>query len=338
MHSLRPCRRRRTLLRVVSPRWWTVPLAVMVIRAAAAQVSDGAPVALDDSPVADRTLAEVEAQVADNPRRAADLLRSLLDEYADRVVPIPGRPGLFRSVRAAVLEVLAENTAVRNVWRSESDVEAMDLLASAGPEETLRRRPMTAAGLESALRTAQRAIERGSPEAGLRLLEAIASWPGAEAIDVQRRRELLAATAWIAMAGNEAAGSDRRRREEAIELVRRRDPAVADRLAGWADSLVRADGPAAVDRDPATREWTALWSAPLEESLHRRRTVDLASGRTLHSNPEGVRRAGMYLTGVPVVIGDLVLVNEGRLIEAVDRYTGRLRRAAGRPRRDRGGG
>ncbi len=325
MSSIRPRRDPETVRPAASFRWWAMPLAVVVIRVAAAQVSDGAPVALDDSPVADRILAEVEAQAADNPRRAADLLTSLLDEYADRVVPIPDRPDVFRSVRAAVLEVLAENAEVRRAWRTRGDDEASELLATAGPAETLRRRPMTAAGLESALRTAQRAIEGGAPDAGLRLLDAVADWPGADTDDVLRRRDVLAATAWIAIARDDVSASDRRRRDDAIEVVRRREPAIADRLAAWADAWDRVDDPAAVDQDPATREWTVLWDAPLEESLYRRRTIDRASGRTLHSNPEGVRRAGMYLTGVPVVVGDLVLVNEGRLIEAVDRYTGRLR-------------
>ncbi len=325
MSPSRPRRRSKILPRAASLQWWAVSLTLAVLRVATAQISDTAPVALDDSPVADRILAEVEAQVGDNPRRAADLLASLLDEYGDRVVPIPDRPDVFRSVRAAVLEVLAGNAAVRTAWRERGEVEASELLSAAGPAETLRRRPMTGAGLEAAYRAAQRAIESGSPEAGLRLLDSVATWPDADTPEAQGRRELLAATAWIAIARDAGSAPDRRRRDDAIEAVRRREPAAAARLQVWAEAIDRPGDDGAGDMDPAMREWTVLWDAPLEESLHRRRTVDPGSGRVLHSNPEGVRQTGMFLTAVPVVVGDLVLVNEGRLIEAVDRYTGRLR-------------
>ena len=292
---------------------------------AAGQVPDS-PVALDDSPVADRLLAEVEAQALDNPRRAADLLADLLDQYGDRVVPIADRPEVFRAVRAAALDVLARHPEVRAVWQEAREVEAAAMLETAGAIETWRRRPMTLAGLEAALRAAQTAIEHGSPEAGLRLLESIETWPGATDAATAARRDLLTATAWIAIARNDDSPANRHRRDDAIAAVRRRDADLAARLAAWIESPADdADVADRGDADPATKAWTVLWEEPLEASLHRRRTTDLATGRPLHSNPESVLRSGMFLTSVPVVVGDLLIVNEGRLLEGLDRYTGRLR-------------
>jgi hypothetical protein len=306
-------------------RSWGLLLVFLAARLSYAQIPDNAPVALDDSPVADRILAEVEAQSSDNPRRAADLLADLLDEYADRVVPIPDQPEMFRSVRSAALEVLFQEASVRRAWRERCDAEALELLESAGPDETLRRRPMTKAGLEAAYRVAQRLIESGLASSGLRLLESIEEWPDAGTAVSSRRREILAAIAWIDLASSDGLASSQDARDEAIDLVRRHDPALAERISRWIVAGNELPIGSSSDRDPSLREWTVLWEAPLQDSLHRRRTVDRPTGRVLHSNPEGVRRSGTFLTSVPVVVGDLILVNEGHLIEAVDRYTGRLR-------------
>ncbi len=311
---------------VAAVRWLLMLTVTSIVGHAGGQVGDVAPVALDDSPVADRLLAEVEAQSVDNPRRAADLLSDLLDEYGDRVVATPDRPEVFQSVRAAALAVLVRDAAVRSAWLERCDAEAAALLAEAGEVETLRRRPMTEAGLEAALRLAQTCIESGSPDAGLRLLEEVEGWPGASAVESRRRQDILRAIAWIAIARAEDSDANRGRRDDAIDRVRRVAEEVADRLVTW--TVNGADGEGAVTEagvDPADRAWTVLWEEPLEASLHRRRTTDMATGRMLHSNPEAIRRSGIYLTSVPVVVGDLVIVNEGRLLEGVDRYTGRLR-------------
>lgn len=289
---------------------------------AVAQMGDLAPVALDDSPVAERLLAEVEAQAADNPERSAALLADLLDEYADRVVVTADDPDRFESVRQVVLRVLADDGAIRDAWRARHEAEAATILAEDGAEACLRRRPLTDAGLEAGLRIAQRTIESGDPGNGRRLLAGLADWPGAGAAEVADRRAVLEVLAWIAIAVDDPSPATRDARDAAIEVVRLRDAGLADRLAAIAAADPPGDGrPTA---SPFDRDWTALWEVPLEASLHRQRTVDVATGRTSHPDPDGVRLDGRYLVTVPAVAGDLVLVNEGRLLEGIDRYTGRL--------------
>lgn len=291
------------------------------------QIREFAPVAIDDSPVADRLLAEVEAQYSDNPERAVELLAELLDGYADRVVSMPDEPEGFRSVRSAVLSLLVRELAVQSAWRREFDVEADALLERSGAAETWRRRPFTPAGREAGLRLAQRAAETGSPETAIRLLEAIDAWPEDRFENDRRRRDLLAAEAWIAIARSDAAPASRKRRDDAIEKVRSHSPELAARLASWA--AVEPSGDAASIPmsvvESGRQDWTVLWEAPLEETLFLRRTTDRATGRNLHSDMERLRREARYLTSVPAVFDDLVIVNEGHLLEGIDRFTGRLR-------------
>lgn len=289
-----------------------------------AQLSEFAPVAVDDSPVAERMLAEVAAQSVDNPERAATLLAELLDQYADRVVIRRDDPDEFESVRRAVLRALSEDGAIRDAWRERFEVEASRILVEQGPDAALRRRPVTEAGLEAGLRVAQRAIESGDPEVGRRALVELADWPGAIASEVADRRELLEALAWIAIASREDRQAVRESRDAAIELVSRRDRKLAERLAAIAVlNTPSSDGLSVAS--PFDRDWTSLWEIPLETSLLRQRTVDPTTGRNIFSDPEGLRRGGRLLVSVAAVDGDLVIVNEGRLLQGVDRYTGRLR-------------
>lgn len=297
----------------------TTPIAVAQFGAA-----DLAPVALDDSPVADRMLAEVAAQALDNPDRAAVLLAELLDQYDARVVGDGTDPDRRQSVRNAVLELLARDGAIREAWRDRHDDEAASILEREGAEACLRRRPMTAPGLEAGLRIAQRAIERGAPDAAIRLLDGIASWPGGSAGVVVDRMEVLRALALIAIDRDHRSVASATDRDAAIERVRTRDESLAARL-----TTIATDAASTIAPEPLGsafgREWTVLWEIPLDASLHRTRTIDSETGRNRHSDPEAVRRDGTYLVPVPAVAGNLVLVNQGAFLEAVDRYTGRTR-------------
>ncbi len=320
--------------RVLQFGWWgrmlrraAVGGLLALTSAAGAQVAEFAPVAIDDSPVADRLLAEIEAQYLDNPERAAALLAELFDGYADRMVAVPGVPDGYRAARAAGLELLAGDAAVRSAWRERFDIEAEGLLERAGADETLRRRPFTAAGLEAALRVAQRCIESGSPNVGLRLLASIGSWEGASSRESGPRRDLLTALAWIAIERESPSPTAVRRRDEAIDVVRDWNAEVAERLEAWA--RIRSSGdPASIPMrlgELMEQEWTVLWEAPLEATLFLRRTTDRSTGRALRSDVDRARQEGHYLTSIPAIAGDLLVVNEGHLLEGIDRFTGRLR-------------
>ncbi len=297
----------------------STPIAVAQIGA-----GDLAPVALDDSPVAERMLAEVAAQSADNPDRAAVLLAELLDQYDARVVGDGTDPDRLESVRTAVLRLLERDGAIREAWRSRHDDEAASILEREGEEACLRRRPMTTAGLEAGLRIAQRSVEIGAPDSAVRLLDLVADWPGASAGKVVDRVAVLRALAMIGIDRDRRSTESASERDAAIDAVRTRDAdlgARLDAIAEATEAMVLPDP----SRSAFDREWTVLWEIPLEASLHRARTIDSETGRNRHSDPEAVRRGGGYLVSIPAVSDNLVLVNQGNFIEGVDRYTGRTR-------------
>ena len=175
--------------------------------------------------------------------------------------------------------MLAGDGAIRQAWRDRFEVDAARRLEVDGPEACLLRRPMTDAGLEAGLRIAQATIESGDPGSGRRLLESLRSWPGATGAVISDRIAVLDALAAIAIAGEDPIASKIESRDAAIDSVRRHDPALAARLDAIADTSMRT-GPAS-PASPFGRDWTALWEVPLEVSLHRQRTVDLATGLSL---------------------------------------------------------
>ena len=288
------------------------------------QVTDLAPVVMDDSPVAERSLDEATSQARDNPARTAELVADLLDEYGDRVVARIEDPDAFESVRSRVIELLLSQPGVLAAWQREKDAEAATMLVEAGADVVFQRRPLTAAGLEAGLRIAQRLIETGRAGGGLRLLDTLERWP--DAASAGERFGVLRALALVDLARREPQAIAAR--DQSIEGLAVGNPDVARRLRAIVDATADEDRPIgppsfATVRD---RDWTSLWRLPLTDSLFRRKTTDTATGRVLSRSGRDTSFAeGTYLVTVPAVIDDLVIVNEGFLIEAVDRYTGRLR-------------
>ena len=291
-----------------------------------AQVDELAPVALDDSPAAQLALDEARAQAGDNPERTAELAAELLDQYASRVVENAGLPDVFESVRSSVIDLLGSDPGVLAAWRRAESSRASIMLEREGRLKTFQRRPLTPAGLESGLRIAQMAIESGRSEAGFRTLDSLEGWPGAG--QEEQRFQLLRALGLIDLARR--TGSDDSivvERDAMIDLVASRSPARGETLSRLRDELVRgriAPGVANVEGLEGL-EWTPLWDVGLGDGLFLRKTTNISTGQVL--SPASQRRAfegGSYLVSIPAVHEDLVLVNEGFLIEALDRYTGRL--------------
>ena len=293
---------------------------------ARAQVDELAPVALDDSPAAQLALDEARAQAADNPERTAELAAELLDQYSERVVARDDDPELFESVRSSVIRLLESDPGVLAAWRRAESSAANAMLLEEGIVATCQRRPLTAAGLEAGLRLAQRTIESGRPTAGLRLIDSLANWQGSARM--ASRIDLLRALALIDLArqpGSDA--STKLERDKAIELVAADSPSRAEALVTLRDDLSRtSDAGSAVKVATLEKlEWTPLWDVEMGDALFRRKTTNMATGRVLsQTSRKRTFEAGSYLVSVPAVFEDLVLVNEGYLLEALDRYTGRL--------------
>lgn len=289
---------------------------------ASGQVGELAPVAVDDSPGAERAFAEARSQARDNPERSAALLRDLLDESGTRVIARPGHPDEFLSVRRAAIRFLRLNPGVLQSWRRSVANESETLLRDADPSVVFQRRPVTAAATEAGLRLAQRAVETRQIGRARRLLEEIEGWPDhAEQSERILILEILAsieASRRLGYASDELEGM-------LVELSLR-SPEVAGRLEAIQDAVL--DGRAgASDWVVEGRAWTELWQEPLQDSmLWRRLGLRLdgpVSERSLRSAEEQ-KRIGTYLSVVPALIGDLVVINEGYLLQGLDRYTGRL--------------
>ena len=285
-------------------------------------------VTVDDSPVATRSLSEAMVQAKDNPARTADLLASLLDEYGIRLAETD-RPDRFRSVRDEAIGILRSDPAVLAAWRREASADAARLLEAGDPGEAFDRRPLTDAGLESGLRVAQMAIESGSPLLGLAMLDELESWPGAS--DDRRRYLILQGLGCVGALRNDVPARDRVELESILERVVG-ELAVLDEDAG---AMIRrigtTAGPVVGGQRPdlasiRDADWTRIWEEPLLDTLYRRRYYDSVDGRAFsEANARRAGFSGSSMTTVPVVHGDLVLVNEGFLIRGFDRYTGRMR-------------
>ena len=286
------------------------------------QAIDLAPVAVDDSPGAERAFAEARLQSRDNPDRSASLLYDILGEYGQRVIARPERPDQYGSVRRAVIDFLLVHPGVLRSWRRTVGSEAEDLLRTEGAEAVFTRLPVTPAATEAGLRIAQLAVERRQVGRARRILEEIARWPSAG--EDPERTDVIEILAMI---------EESKRAEfpsgelvDRLEGLRRADPALADRL----DVIDRTLRSGVEDSDPwvvVGRAWTELWQERLQDPLAWRRLGirfdSPVSEKSLRTVVEQAR-LGTYLTVVPVLLDDLVVINEGYLLQGLDRYTGRL--------------
>ena len=278
--------------------------------------------AVDDSPGAERAFAEARLQAMDNPNRSAALLRDLLAEYGERVIALTDRPEELRSVRRSVIDFLLRNPGVLQSWRRMTTAEAKELLDTEAPDVVFRRLPVTPAATEAGLRMAQLAVESRQVGRARRLLEEIEAWPQGE-ID-RGRIETIEILALIVESQTDAAVAGEIERR--VSELERDHPDVAERLEEIFEA-VRATKSQVAPWRVAGRAWTELWQEPLQDSLTWRRLglrVDgPVSERSLQTAEEQAR-LGTYLTVVPVLVDDLVVINEGYLLQGLDRYTGRL--------------
>lgn len=282
------------------------------------------PVYVDDSPAAADTLARVKDHLAvGNIDEAVRVLQALLDEHAERVTPSIGDPDVFVSVRARVNALLLADKPLLDRYRTVQGPRAAAIMDGAanslrGPvDEVHRSLLLTPAGFEAALRTAQRQYEDARFEAARLTLEELESHPdrlsgGQGAADAA---DLLTAVA---------------RRLDRPEVWRRADE--------WAEQAGRARPPAhePQPRSPAAGApglsplgplppldprgliskplWTIELRPPNPVALD---LPDETGTRGAAAIPPSARELDM----IPSVSGDLMVINDGVLISAIDRFT-----------------
>ncbi|MFM1823117.1 MAG: hypothetical protein RI967_1383 [Planctomycetota bacterium] len=270
--------------------------------------------AIADSPTALALLEDARAQAADNPAEAARLVRRLLDEYADRVVPVEVRDdgeGLFASAADEAERFLHANPEVLARFRTAEARAAERLLAEAGPGETARRRRLTRAGLDATILLAELALLADRPEEARMQLARLDAHPDRDAAVVAIDALLGQAAARLGDVGG-------------AEAARARLDARATPDARSAAALIARTAPRPA-RDGATAEalakpddsWREIWSAPLEQPLFRRL---FESGGPAIAEPivARARESASWMTTAPVLRDGIVYIHEGTVVRAFD--------------------
>lgn len=310
---------RPTLRTIAGPRVGALALAVALAGAfgpatPSARAQQSAVPAIADSPTALALLEDARAQAADNPAEAARLVRRLLDEYADRVVPVEVRDdgeGLFASAADEAERFLRANPEVLARFRAAEARAAERMLAEAGPGETARRRRLTRAGLDATLVLAELALLADRPEEARANLARLDDHPDRAA----------AATAIDALAGQAAARLGDRAGAEAAR-ARLEAGATPEARVAAAQIARTAPRPAAggASTAPLTTpdaSWREIWSAPLEQPLFRRL---FESGGPAIAEPIVTRasESASWMTTTPLYRDGVVFIHEGTVVRAFD--------------------
>lgn len=301
-----------------------VLLAAALTAPCAAQLDN--PVYVDDSPQAWMLFQQAEDQVEDNVGEAARLYQELLSDFGLKLIPLsPLDDSQFGSVRSRVLQALRGNADLLERYRLIQSPAAQRLVDEGLLATAAQTCSLTGPGLEAMLQLGQRQLESGAFRTALHWLD--------EAIEHPDLDEVRAAHAWHMIGVAAHYLGDAARFEEATA-----------RLATMAGADEQLDHLALIARDGAGPRVVAgitpldtspasdlsdlipedIWSIELERSLMNRRYPvnpdDVTQGRDVR---EQRRRRGTLNTAAPTVAGEVVYVNEGHTVHALDRFTGR---------------
>ena len=285
------------------------------------------PVYVDDSPRAWELFRQAREQAKDNLGEAVRLYQELLDDYAEKLLPIDeAREDHLVAVRSRVLIELAARERLLSRYRLMETAEARRLLESGHLRRVALRRTLTEPGLEALLRLAQQDLESARFRSALVWLEQAAEHP-----DLDGRR---AAHCWFMIALGAHYLADARRLDAAIAALtdlgaegRRLQVELGDLLATTTRPLLwrgvsPLDRPKTADIDELVAQ--PIWSVPLGRSAAAGHPGALpVPGQAVPRRTQELRRSGALATAAATVAGSAVYVNEGRAIQAVDRFTGR---------------
>jgi hypothetical protein len=306
-------------------RWAGVAAALLAgLGTASAQQEN--PVYVDDSPRAWELFRLARDHARDNFSEAVRLYQELLDDYAMKLLPVSETTGdHFVAVRARVLAELRGNERLRQRFRMTETPEARRLLESGQWQRVAVTRSMTEPGLEALLRLAQDDLESARFHSALDWL-----WQAVDHPDLTGRR---LAHCWY-MIGAAAAYLDRpgplAEAIEALEAAGGEGPALRAQLERLVaavspppdDGITPFAGAAAADLGRLVAQ--PIWSIRLDATPLSRQLLDpLVSERPSSRQADLLRRSGAHLTAAPTVAGYGVFLNEGRVVHAVDRFTGR---------------
>lgn len=294
--------------------WMRAGLLGVALAFGARAYSQATPVYPDDSVQARETLSRVDDLLAtQNLAEAARVVQALLDTEGDRVLESKEDGDVFFSVREHIHRLLLGKPALLERYRATEGPRAAKLLEDGKFEDVERTRLLTAAGFEAALRTAQIRFEAAQFEAARQVLEQLEHHPerkGAIAADAAK----LAAKIARFIPRDEVKRWATRWQQEAANTA---PPLGAIALPDGLRSEVAS--PHAGGTAP---DWQALPETALVSTVVARRPVrdsddDDDELQAFEMMRQGSSRAWM----MPVVVNDMVVVNNGAEISGLDRFT-----------------
>lgn len=298
-------------VRRVRWRWaWGVLAWVALAPIARAQLS---PVFADDSVAARDGLARVrELMRSGNSESACRLLQDLMEREGHRVLASPDDPQLYLPVRAVIMRAFLESPELLARHRELEGPVARRQLEEGRLEEVEALRPLTTAGFQAALMLARRHLEAARFDAARLTLEQLQAHPDRGQADLDRSAAELAlriasyldrpdAWTWAREWAQRAGVTGTARSAESppgarLEARTPFDPSPLPDLAHLGVEPLQSVPLPGPEAERQTERTPGAWGAADERLEHQPWVL-------------------------PTLFADLVLVNDGAVLSALDRYT-----------------
>lgn len=289
---------------------------VFLLIAGPIAAQDVSPVYVDDSPTAEEVLAQLPRLLAqENTAEASSNIQRLLDEEPNRLVVNPQDPELYESVRDRLHQALLASPALLERYRLTQEPRARKLLEEGNEELVERSLLLTRSGALAALEIAQEHFESARFQAATRTLAQLATHPDIlndPALAGRCARQLIQITPFaqgdgarrLTLAMAAIAGVENELTPEAMKPVAPPDSALTQSI-GLAEV-----GPPLSPGDVLARP---LRSAPIRGS------GTLAEASLLRGQRLSSGEPTPWI--MPVLAGDLVLLNDSSRLTAWDRVT-----------------
>ncbi|MCA9271877.1 MAG: PQQ-binding-like beta-propeller repeat protein [Phycisphaerales bacterium] len=289
---------------------------VLLIATGPIAAQEAVPVYVDDSPTAEEVLAQLPRLLAqESVAEAASNIQKLLDDEPDRLVADGDDPDLYQSVRERMHSALVGSPALLERYRLTQEPRARKLLEEGRFDEVERSFLMTRSGAEAALSLAEQEFESAQFHAAMRTIAQLSAHP-----DIVADRDLSARCARLLVRLTPYAGGDESRR---LALAFAERAGIADEITPEAMRPIEAP-PSARLRSVGVSEQGPAFT-PGELLARPLRSSPIAGPVSL-ADASLIR--GQRLTSgeprpwtLPVLAGDVVLLNDGNRLTAWDRLT-----------------
>ncbi|MEE2681513.1 MAG: PQQ-binding-like beta-propeller repeat protein [Planctomycetota bacterium] len=289
---------------------------------AAALAQEQGIVVVDESPTAGLMVTQILDQLAENPDRSARLAIDVLESFGSRLVLASEEDSdLFVTARARVEQILLEHPALLSRFRELQEPNVERLVQEGKLERAVKTGWLTASGVHASLILAQIDLESGYVHAARERLDQLGSNPlltGDQEGYRQMMKGIIAGltgdrdsieSSRSALAGDKRQSGKGTRLEALLGVLQPIDePSV--------DSFDTTEVEPFLDED-----WHEVWTyrlprSPLAELSNNSTDTSDVRSRSLAT----LRANGRAMTSIPLVVDDMVFVNDGGTIQGFDRY------------------